>query len=314
MKRVQLGISACLLGERVRYDGGHKLDPFLVDTLGKHVEYVRVCPEVECGLPVPRESMRLEGDAENPRLVTTRTRRDLTDQMLRWARRRVVELEKEELAGFIFKGNSPSSGMRNVRVYNSKGVPGKIAVGLFARAFMEHFPLLPVEDDGRLHDPGIRENFIERVFTLQRWREATAGRKAGKLAAFHAEHKLLLLAHSPKYAAAMGRLVAGGKTSPARQLLERYEAMLTAALRLPATVQRHCNVLQHILGYFKKHLSPDEKQELLERIEQYRRGTAPLIVPITLVNHYVRKYAPPYLERQVYLRPHPAELALRNHV
>src|SRR3989337_271347 len=172
MEKIKLGISTCLLGENVRYDGGHKLDRFLTDTLGQYVEYIPVCPEVECGLPIPRESMHLEGDPDSPRLVTIRTKQDMTDRMVKWARKRVVKLEKEDLCGFIFKSNSPSSGMERVRVHNEKGVPIKKAVGWLAKIFMEHFPLLPVEDEGRLHDPALRENFIERIFTLNRWREA----------------------------------------------------------------------------------------------------------------------------------------------
>jgi uncharacterized protein YbbK (DUF523 family) len=169
MERIRLGISACLLGENVRYDGGHKLDRFLTDTLGQYVGYVPVCPEVECGLGVPREPMHLEGDPDSPRLVTTYSKEDLTDRMARWAQKRVAELENENLSGFIFKSNSPSSGMERVRVYREKGMPVKKGVGIFARIFMDHFPLLPVEDEGRLHNPELRENFVERIFTLKRW-------------------------------------------------------------------------------------------------------------------------------------------------
>ena len=174
MEKIRLGISTCLLGEPVRYDGGHKLDRFLTETLGQYVEYVPVCPEVESGLPVPRESMHLEGDSEAPRLVTSRTKQDMTTRMVEWAGERVIALEQEGLCGFIFKSNSPSSGMERVRVYNEKGLPVKSGVGIFARIFMEHFSLLPVEDEGRLHDPELRENFIERIFALKRWRETLA--------------------------------------------------------------------------------------------------------------------------------------------
>jgi uncharacterized protein YbbK (DUF523 family) len=168
MEKIELGISTCLLGENVRYDGGHKLDRFLTDTLGQFVEYVPVCPEVECGLPIPRESMHLEGDPDSPRLVTTRTKQDMTDRMVKWAQKRVAELEDEGLCGFIFKNNSPSSGMERIRVYNENGMPVKKGVGIFAEIFMNHFPLLPVEDERRLYDPELRENFIERIFTLKK--------------------------------------------------------------------------------------------------------------------------------------------------
>ncbi|HPD17096.1 MAG TPA: DUF523 and DUF1722 domain-containing protein [Planctomycetota bacterium] len=313
--RIRLGVSACLLGENVRFDGGHKLDRFLTDTLGQFVEYVPVCPEVECGFPVPREAMRLVGDPSAPRLVTTRTNVDHTERMAAWARTRVAELEREGLCGFVFKSNSPSSGMERVRVYDANGVPSKTGVGLFARVFMEHFPLLPVEDEGRLHDMKLRENFIERVFTLKRWRDTLAtGRTRGNLVAFHTRHKLLLLAHSPKHYREMGRLVAHAKESPPDELFPRYEALLTEAMRLKTTPAKHANVLQHLMGYFKEQLSADEKRELLEAIGNYRQGHVPLIVPVTLINHYVRKYGQPYLREQWYLNPHPIELQLRNHV
>ena len=315
MEKIRLGISTCLMGEPVRYDGGHKLDRFLTETLGQYVEYVPVCPEVECGLPVPRESMRLEGDPDSPRLVASRTKQDMTDRMVKWARKRVVELESNGLCGFIFKSDSPSSGMERVRVYNEKGMPVKRGVGMFARAFMEHFPLLPIEEEGRLHDPSLRENFIERIFTLRRWRESLArGENRGTLVDFHTRHKLLILSHSPKHYQIMGKLVAQAKDLPLKELYRQYQILLMEALFLKATPKKNSNVLLHMMGYFKEQLSPDEKQELLEVIDHYRQDYIPLIVPVTLIHHYVRKYDQPYLKEQVYLNPHPMELQLRNHV
>ncbi len=315
MEKIKLGISTCLLGENVRYDGGHKLDRFLTDTFGQYVEYAPVCPEVECGLPVPRESMHLEGNPESPRLVTSRTKQDVTERMVRWAERRVVEIEEEDLCGFIFKSDSPSSGMERVRVYNEKGMPVKKGIGMFARIFMEHFPLLPVEDEGRLHDPELRENFIERIFILKRWREALTQKESrGIVVNFHTKHKLLILSHSPKHYQTMGKLVAKAKELPIRELYQQYQTILMEALQLKATPKKHANVLQHMMGYFKEQLSADEKQELLEVINYYRQEYIPLIVPITLIQHYVRKYDQPYLKEQVYLNPHPLELQLRNHV
>ncbi len=312
---IRLGMSSCLLGENVRYDGGHKLDRFLTDTLGNYVQYVPVCPEAECGFGIPRESLRLVGDPNAPRLVTSRTKQDHTERMLTWARKRVLELEKEDLCGFIFKSNSPSSGMERVKVYNEKGMPVKKGVGVFARAFMEHFPLVPVEEEGRLHDPKLRENFIERIFVFKRWRELLRQPKTrGRLVAFHTKHKLLILSHSPKHYQIMGKLVAGAKETPVNEVYETYEGLLMEALWLKTTVKKNANVLQHMMGYFKKQLSSDEKQELLEIIGLYRQEHVPLIVPITLVNHYVRKYDQPYLKEQYYLHPHPVELQLRNHV
>ena len=220
MDKIRLGISTCLLGENVRYDGGHKLDRYLTDTLGQYVEYVPVCPEVECGLTVPREAMRLVGRADAPRLVTVRTRLDLTDRMMSWAKKRVKELEGEDLCGFIFKGGSPSSGMERVKVYNDRGMAEKKGVGMFARVFMDHFPLVPVEEEGRLHDPKLRENFIESIFALMRWRELLRGRKnLGALVHFHTEHKLLILSHSEKHYRALGKLVADGKKTPFERAL-----------------------------------------------------------------------------------------------
>jgi uncharacterized protein YbgA (DUF1722 family)/uncharacterized protein YbbK (DUF523 family) len=311
---IRLGISACLLGQNVRYDGGHQHDRFLTDTLGRYVTWVPVCPEVECGLPVPREAMRLVGTADSPRLVTISTKKDLTIQMQSWARKRVGELEAEDLCGFIFKSKSPSSGMERVKVYSEEnGIPAHNGVGMFARAFMQHFPLLPCEEEGRLHDPILRENFIERIFVYRRWRETIAiGARAGALVDFHTRHKLLILSHSTTHYREMGRLVAQGlRTAEVR---DSYQSLLMEALALKPTVRKHVNVLQHMMGYFKTQLSPDEKKELLEIIEQYRSEYVPLIVPITLINHYVRKYSEPYLAGQYYLNPHPLELKLRNHV
>jgi len=315
LEKIKLGISACLLGENVRYNGGHQLDRFLTETLGQYVEYVPVCPEVECGLPVPRESMRLEGDPDSPRLMTTRTKQDITDRMIEWARGRVSELEREDLWGFIFKSQSPSSGMERVKIFNEKGMQAPKGIGMFARLFMDHFPLLPVEDEGRLNVPKLRENFIERIFTLRRWQEVLAKKKNREnLTDFHIKHELLILSHSPKYLRSLGKLMAHFKELSLKELYQKYQTLLMESLRLKTTPKKNANVLQHMMGYFKEQLSADEKKELLEVIEVYRKGYTPLIVPITLIQHYVRKYDQPYLKEQVYLHPHPLELQLRNHV
>jgi uncharacterized protein YbgA (DUF1722 family)/uncharacterized protein YbbK (DUF523 family) len=313
-RKIKLGISSCLLGAKVRYDGGHKWDQFLTDTLGQYVDFVPVCPEAECGLGVPREAMRLVGDPGAPRLLTVRSRQDFTERMLKWARARLEELAREDLSGFIFKSGSPSSGMVRVKVYNAQGVPAKRGVGLFAAAFMARFPLLPVEDEGRLHNPQIRENFVERVFTLGRWQEML-GKKwtLADFISFHTRHKLLLMAHSPKHYQLLGQLTARVKEIPPKELAAQYQELLLEAMKLQATNKKQANVLQHILGYFKKVLSSDEKQELLELIDSFRRGDLPLLGPLTLINHYVRKHGPPYLQEQYYLHPHPLELQLRYH-
>ncbi|MHB8137912.1 MAG: YbgA family protein [Smithellaceae bacterium] len=315
MEKIKIGISSCLLGNPVRYDGGHKLDHFLRDTLGQYVDYLPVCPEAECGMGIPREAMRLEGKTDAPHLVTRLTREDKTDMMVRWAKKRVVQLAEEDLCGFIFKSDSPSSGMERVKVYDDKGIPAKTGVGIFARIFMEYFPLLPVEEEGRLRDAALRENFIERIFTLKRWREIRNMKSSrGVLVDFHARHKLLLLSHSTKLYQAMGTLVAGQKSLRVQDLFSQYEVMLMDALKLKTTPKKNVNVLQHMMGYFKEQLSADEKKELLEIIDNYQKGLLPLIVPVTLIGHYVRKYDQPYLREQIYLNPHPLELQLRNHV
>jgi uncharacterized protein YbgA (DUF1722 family)/uncharacterized protein YbbK (DUF523 family) len=312
--RIKIGVSACLLGQPVRFDGSHKHDRYITGVLGEYLEFVPVCPEVEAGFPVPRETFRLVGDSDNPRFMTTRSQVDHTERMIAWAERKVRELEKENLCGFIFKSDSPSSGLMRVKVYNAKGMAEKKGVGLFARAFTRHFPLLPVEEEGRLNDAGLREMFIEQIFTLKRWREIlNLPANLNRLVDFHTRHKLLILAHSPAHAKLMGKWVAAGSRMPVNEVYQGYEKLLIEALRLKATTKKNMNILQHIMGYFKRQLSADEKQEILEVLDQYSRGYLPLIVPVTLLNHYVRKYHQPYLQQQAYLNPHPVALKLRNH-
>lgn len=313
---LKLGISSCLLGNNVRYDGQHKYDSWLVETLGQHVTYVPVCPEVECGLPVPREAMRLVGEVEAPRLLTSKTGIDHTQQMLDFCQRRIPELADQELCGFVFKRSSPSSGMERVKVYPEKGGAAiKKGVGIFARELMRALPLLPCEEEGRLHDPDLRENFIERIFVMHRWHSLRrSGLKPGSVVEFHTRHKLLLMAHSPQLYRELGKLVAAVAQYAPEDFARLYLELLLRALSYPATPSKHQNVMQHIMGYFKQDLSFAEKEEMLELMTSYKARLFPLIVPITLLNHYVRKYDKPYLAEQYYLSPHPQELALRNHV
>ena len=312
-EKIRIGISRCLLGENVRYDGGHKLDRYIRDTLGKYFDYVGVCPEVECGMTTPMEALRLVGDPDAPRLMTQKTKKDYTDQMQDWGRRRLDGLEPEELCGYIFKAKSPSSGMTRIKVYQENGSPVNTGVGIWARMFMDRFPLLPAEDDGRLHDPRIRENFIERVFVFKRFRDMIKqGKNTGNLVEFHTRHKLLIRAHSEEIYREMGKLVAEAKGK--KDIFEEYLELLTKAMALQATTKKHRNVLMHIMGHFKKFLTSDEKQELLEVIDHYADGLVPLIVPMTLINHFVRKYDEQYLKGQYYLNPHPIELKLRNYI
>ena len=315
-ERIKVLVSACLLGEKVRYDGGHKRDLFLNETLGPFVEWVRVCPEVDCGLPVPREAMRLVGDPKHPRLVTNRTGIDHTERMERWAKTRLEELSGLELCGYICKKDSPSSGMERVKVYGTgDGIPARTGAGVFTRMFMERFPRIPVEEEGRLTDPVLREMFIERVFCLRRFRDLFARPLSrGALVDFHTDHKMLLLSHDRGHYEEMGRLVAGAKSVPIETLYRNYGEIFMASLAHKATPKKCADVLMHMIGHFKNMLSSDEKQELLYIIDQYRRRLVPLVVPVTLVRHYVRKYGVAYLARQVFLNPHPVELMLRNHV
>jgi len=311
--KITIGVSSCLLGNKVRFDGGHKHDRYITGTLGTFFEFVPVCPEVECGLPVPRESMRLVGDPEDPLLLTSRTGLDHTSRMKGWANSRVEQLTENDLCGFIFKSKSPSSGMERVKVYDKNNMPRAVGVGLFARAFKERFPLIPVEEEGRLHDMVLRENFIESVFVYRRWRSVASDFTLDKLVHFHTDHKMLLRSHSEKHYRELGRIVAKAGNLNSDELLAIYQETLMGAMRLKPTIKKHVNVLQHMMGYFKKQISSDEKQELLEEIESYRQHHVPLIVPVTLMNHYVRKYNDGYLEKQYYLKPHPTELKLRNH-
>ncbi|MDD2308605.1 MAG: DUF523 and DUF1722 domain-containing protein [Desulfuromonadaceae bacterium] len=314
MLPISIGVSACLLGEHVRYDGGHKHDRYITDTLGKYFAFVPVCPEVGCGLPTPREAMRLEGDPAALRLMARKTRGDKTEQMVAYCSAKIEELDREDLCGYIFKKDSPSCGLFRVKVYNN-GQAQKVGSGLFAAAFAARFPLLPMEEEGRLNDAPIRENFIERLFSYHRWKDFLAeNTTVGRLVEFHTANKLLMMAHSPQIYREMGRLVAHGAELNLPDLLRRYEELFMKGLAFHATVKKNTNVLQHIMGYFKQQLSAAEKVELLEVIGQYHDGLLPLIVPMTLLKHYINKYDQQYLKGQVYLAPHPAQLMLRNHV
>jgi uncharacterized protein YbgA (DUF1722 family)/uncharacterized protein YbbK (DUF523 family) len=314
---IRIGISTCLLGENVRYDGGHKHDHFLTETVGKFVEFVGVCPEVEMGLGVPRPTLRLEArgkGASDVRLVESESGVDHTAGMERFAARKLAALERLALSGYVLKSKSPSCGMERVKLYRTD-MPSKDGVGLFARALLAHFPNLPVEEDGRLHDPVLRENFYERVFAYRRLLDLTEhGFTLGKLVAFHAAEKFLLLAHDPEAYRKLGRLVARGKELTRAELITRYSKEFMAALSTKATRGRHVNVLQHMAGFFKDVLTAGEKSELETAFSDYRSGLVPLIVPITLVRHHVAKHGISYLADQRYLAPHPKELMLRNHV
>lgn len=309
---VRLGISRCLLGEPVRYDGGHKLDQFLMDVLGQHVEWVPVCPEVEAGFGTPREAMRLVDDVAEPRLLTVRSHHDYTGRMRRYAKTRVREFQALNLSGYVFKKDSPSCGTRRVRVYARDGRLLGTGKGLFAEAFHRAFPLTPIEEEGRLRDQGLRENFIERVFGYHRWQGLNARFTMGRLVAFHTVHKYLLLAHSQRHYRELGRLVADAKHYPVRELARTYGHLFMEALAVKTTIRKHVNVLQHLAGHFKNALSARARTELHGVLSDYHNGFVPLSVPVALIGHYVRILDVPYLRDQVYLAPHPKELTLHS--
>jgi uncharacterized protein YbgA (DUF1722 family)/uncharacterized protein YbbK (DUF523 family) len=310
----KLGISACLLGQKVRYDGGDKRDRFLTDTFGLHVEWIPVCPEFEIGMGVPREPVRLVGHPADPRMIAERSGKDWTSNMHRFAVQRIRALRELELSGYIFKKDSPSCGMERVRVYNRDGIPNRGGRGLFASAVMSELPLLPVEEEGRLNDPILRENFVEKIFAYHRWQQHVHQRKSVRsLVDFHTRHKLLVLAHSEPHYRKLGRIVAEAKQSPIAAH-EQYSRLFMEGLARHATAKKHCNVLEHMMGYFSKELSKEERAELMELMSDFRQRLIPLVVPLTLFRHYVKKYRVTYLENQIYLQPSPKELMLRNHV
>ena len=321
--RIRIGISQCLLGAQVRWDGGHKRDGFLVETFGRYVDWVPVCPEVESGLPVPRETLRLVRSPKGGvtvngvlvRLIFPRSGGDWTDEMAGWAEARTRKLESERLDGYILKKDSPSCGMTRVKVYGDTGPSVRHGRGVFAEALLSRFPDLPVEEEGRLNDPRLRENFVERVFAYHRLNALFEARwTVGTLVRFHTAHKLTLLAHQPAAYQALGRLVARAKALPREELKARYRREFMEALATVATPAKHANVLQHMLGHLRGAIDAAARDEILGLIDEHRRGVVPLIVPLTLLRHYVRRLEVEYLLGQTYLEPHPRELALRNHV
>lgn len=315
--RIRIGVSACLLGEEVRYNGGHKKDPFLTDLLGRYVEWVPVCPEVEIGLGTPRPAMRLVRIGEDVRMVTPETGADHTVAMREYSARRVEELAGEGLAGYILKKDSPSCGMERVKLYPAAGgAPNKEARGLFAEALMRRFPDLPVEEEGRLHDPFLRESFVTRLFVRQRWLRAEAeGWTRAGLMRFHERHKFLLMARSQAGMRRLGRLLGeSAKDGDVRELARAYLAGLTEVLRRPPTRRGHTNALLHMAGFVTGRIDEGDRHELIDAVERYRLGQLPLIVPVTLIRHHARRLDVEYLRDQVYLDPHPQELMLLNHV
>lgn len=316
-KPILVGVSTCLLGEKVRWDAGHKHDRYLTGILGEYMSFIPVCPEAELGMGIPREPVSLHGDLDAPRMIGNKSGEDWTERMNRWSRRKLKELIPMGLSGYVLKRASPSCGMERVPVKGGKGnMPRKKGTGLFAAELMRRLPLLPVEEEGRLNDPLLRENFIVRVFAYHRLQQLFGGGRfrRGDVVAFHSRQKYLLMAHSPKHYKQLGQLVAQVKDYTPGEFRRAYEQAYMEALALQATRRKHVNVMQHLLGYLKKDLGAAERADILRVIEQYRAGTVPLVVPLTLLNHHLTVNQVDYLLDQVYLRPAPEELALRNHV
>ena len=314
--RVRIGISACLLGEKVRFDGGHKKDEFLTSHFGRYVEWVPVCPEIEIGLGVPRESLRLVGQGRGVHLIAPRSGADHSEAMRRFARERAGIIADQGLCGFVFKRSSPSCGLERVKVYRDAGTPHRDGRGLFAEGLCERLPYLPVEEEGRLNDSRLRENFVSQVFSFKRWMDlGKSGLTQRRIMEFHARHKFLLMAHSQDGMRRLGNLLGrDGKSTPPNQLGKKYFTSFCDVMRHAPTRRNHTNVLQHLAGFFSDRLDSVDRAELAGVIDRYRRELLPLIVPITLIRHYVRKFGVDYLEDQVYLDPHPDELRLLNHL
>ncbi|MGD9548245.1 MAG: YbgA family protein [Candidatus Krumholzibacteriia bacterium] len=312
---IRIGVSSCLLGQEVRYDGGHKHYRYATDVLAEYFTLVPVCPEVEVGMAIPRETVRLQGDPAAPRMVAPRSGEDWTDRMNAWSRKRTRELAAEDLCGYLFKKNSPSCGVFRLKVYQDKGMPDHGGRGLFAAAFIAANPLLPVEEEGRLSDPHLRENFIERVFAYHRLKALFAGRwKRGDVVAFHSREKYLLMAHSPRHYKELGQLVAAVADHGPAAFRDRYMELFMQGLEVKATTRRHVNALLHVAGHLRGTVPDPEQKRVIAVIGEYGKGLVPLVVPMTLLKHYIELHDLPYVGAQSYLAPHPKELMLRNHV
>lgn len=315
--KLPIGISSCLLGERVRYDGGHKNNDYIVQSLGRYFEFSAFCPEMAIGLGVPREPIRLVNEADDIHCVGVKNSAlDVTAQLVKSADEQASW--HNNICGYIFKKDSPSCGMERVKVYpktSSKngGQPLRHGVGIYAKRLMQNFPHLPTEEEGRLGDAGLRENFVQRVFIYHRWRTLRANKPAWHdLTTFHARHKLILMSHNQTLNRQLGHLLSQSTSTDIGDFLDIYIDKLTALLKIVPTRKNHVNVLQHIQGYLKRHLDADDKEELTDTIHQYRAGMLPLIVPITLLRHHFRKHPNEYIDQSWYLHPHPRELMLLN--
>ncbi|MDA2978957.1 MAG: DUF523 and DUF1722 domain-containing protein [Actinomycetota bacterium] len=311
--RIRIGVSSCIIGEEVRYNGGHSRQRYLTDVLAQFVEYVPVCPEVEIGMGVPRPTIRLVQADDGLQLVDPKNDINWTSAMNRYSRTRTAELGSQDLDGFVLKKGSPTCGLERVKVYTDSGV-GNQGQGLFASALVQRFPFLPIEEDGRLNDPLIRENFVERVFAFRRLKDLFRPRwSARDVVEFHTTEKLLLRAHDEVRYRQLGRLVADVRRIPRAAFADQYQDLFMAAMQRKATVAKHCNVLQHMVGFLRRVDDEPGRTEMAEAIADYRLGLVPLIVPVTLIRHLSRRHAQTLFLESSYLSPHPKELMLRNH-
>ena len=310
MKKIPIGISSCLVGENVRFDGGHKRDSYIVGTLSEYFEFHPFCPEVAIGLGIPRPTIHLVKIEQSIRCVSTKDASfDVTDKLRDYARQQ--QPQYADLCGYILKKDSPSCGMKRVKIFANNGQPHRDGVGIYAEEMMRHNPLLPVEEEGRLGDAGLRENFIQRVYVLHRWKQMLAeGLTVHRLMTFHARHKLIIMSHADYRD--MGQTLAGVTKENLEAVAKQYIEQLMTVLKTVVSRGNHVNVLQHIQGYLKKELTADDKAELSEIIERYRQGEVPLIVPLTLLKHHFRKSPDPYIEDSYYMSPYPQELRLIN--
>jgi len=309
---IKIGISSCVLGENVRFDSGHKISKFVTKELSPYFEFVSVCPEVGMGMPVPRPTIRLMSNEERIALVETKDpTKDHTNAMLDYSKDKVAELSEAQLCGYIVCAKSPTCGMERVKVYKKNG-SDNTGVGLYTNELMQQMPWLPIEEDGRLNDPVLKENFITRVFTLHDFYQNVGNDiTRGNIVAFHSRYKLTLMAHHPSSYRELGRLVANIKDYEIEHFYDLYRKGLMQAMSHRASRKNNTNVLMHIQGYFKRYLDKKEKAELRNVIDDYRVGVLPLLAPLTLIKHYLATHPDEYLEQQKFLEPHPQELRLR---
>ncbi|RBO84973.1 YbgA family protein [Marinomonas aquiplantarum] len=314
-RKIPVGISACLLGDNVRFNGGHSHSNYCDNVLSDYFDYQKFCPEVAAGFGTPRPTLRLEGDPNDPIMTfSKKTGEDLTDRFRSGSADYLDTLS--HLDGYIVMKNSPSCGMERIKVYQENGHPHmQRTAGLFTKALMERYPLLPVEEDGRLNDPNLRENFLLRVFTHHDFRHSVPEEpKMKDLIEFHSRYKYLVMAHSQPIYRELGRLLSGNDPRPIKALKEAYFKILMTCLSKPAKRKNHCNVLMHLVGYLKNAVDVSVRKDILDVVEQYRRGEVNLVTPMTLLHHYLKHHGSEYINQQSYFTPYPSPLGIRNTV